>query len=131
MKTTRTIDLDDLTVVATLEPDRYGRPTVVELHLSGRVIAAEDLRAIPIGQIEAEAAASTDRSPLHPRQPGESAEAFSARVADAFKAVAATTRWPATTLAREAGVAVGTVHRWIGEARLRGMLPPASRRKGQ
>jgi hypothetical protein len=125
----KTLDLDGLTVTVTLQPDMYGRPTVVELNLSGRAVTAEDLRKIPIGRMEQQAATSGNRQPLHAREPGESSDDFSVRVSEAFKAVAATTRWPAGILAKEAGVTVGTAHNWIREARIRGLLPPAERRK--
>lgn len=126
----RALDLDGLTVTATLEPDQYGRLVVVDLHIAGRAITGEDLRKIPIGAIEQQASvASGERRMLHPREPGESVDALMARVAAAFKAVAATTPRPAGVLAREAGVSVGTMHNWIWQARKGGLLPPGDRRK--
>jgi hypothetical protein len=68
------------------------------------------------------------RKPLT-RPDGSDPDAFSRRVADAYSDAIQTTSRPATVLAEEAGVPVGTVHRWVLEARRRGHLPPA--RKGR
>lgn len=63
------------------------------------------------------------------RPDGTDPEGFSRRVAEAYAEAASATRAPATVLAEEADVPVTTVHRWIREARQRGLLPPA--RKGR
>lgn len=68
------------------------------------------------------------RAPLG--RPGtEDSEVFYARVARAYGDYATETTAPAKAMAAEAGVPVTTVHRWIREARRRGLLPPA--RKGR
>ncbi|MEW2444692.1 hypothetical protein [Micromonospora marina] len=74
---------------------------------------------------------SSRRKPREPlsRPDGTNPDEFSRRVAEAYSDVVLTTPAPAVVLAEEAGVPVGTVHRWIREARQRGHLPQA--RKGR
>lgn len=64
------------------------------------------------------------REPLT-RPDGSDPDDFSRRLAAAYNALVVTTSKPAKVIAEEAGVPVGTVHRWIREARQRGHLPPA------
>lgn len=66
------------------------------------------------------------RKPLR-RPDGTDPQAFSQQVAEAYNEAVLSTSKPAKVLAEEAGVPVGTVHRWIREARQRGYLPPARR----
>lgn len=66
------------------------------------------------------------RKPLR-RPDGTNPQEFYRQVAEAYAAVVLTTSKPAKVMAEEAGVPVGTVHRWIREARRRGYLPPARR----
>lgn len=57
-------------------------------------------------------------------RPGPSPQpAFYQQVAREYLVRAAETRSPAVVLAQESGVPVGTVHRWVREARRRGHLP--------
>jgi hypothetical protein len=65
-----------------------------------------------------------NREPLT-RPDGSNPDGFYRRVADAYRDVVQTTPKVAKALADEAGVPVGTVHRWILEARRRGFLPAA------
>ncbi|HET9889664.1 MAG TPA: hypothetical protein VFQ42_04110 [Mycobacterium sp.] len=51
---------------------------------------------------------------------------FYRSVATAYNEAVAATARPAKVLAEEAGVPVGTVHRWVNEARRRGFLPPTT-----
>lgn len=125
----KTFDLDGLTVTATFEPDQYGRPMVVELHLSGRSITTDDIRRIPIVQWKTELVTERPVEPIT-RRTGESTDKFSARVASAYIAVAAFSPRPAALLAEASGVPLPTVHTWIREARLRGLLPASGRRNG-
>lgn len=62
-----------------------------------------------------------------PRQPGEEVEAFYARVAAAYRALATINRKPTTSLAARAGVSKQTAARWIHEARRRGHLEQTTR----
>jgi hypothetical protein len=54
---------------------------------------------------------------------------FYVDVAEAFAYLVVTSSRPATDLAEANDVPVTTVHRWVREARRRGVLPPASRPK--
>lgn len=63
------------------------------------------------------------------RPEGRDPDAFYLRVAEAYREYVATSRRPAAEIAAEADVPVGTVHRWVREARRRGYLP--SGRKGR
>ena len=64
------------------------------------------------------------RKPLT-RPDGSNPDAFYSQVADAYRDVVRNNRKVAVVLAKEADVPVGTVHRWILEARRRGFLPSA------
>lgn len=66
------------------------------------------------------------RKPLQ-RPDGTDPDGFSRQVAAAYGAAVLRTSAPAKALAEEAGVPVGTVHRWIREARQRGHLAPAKK----
>jgi hypothetical protein len=71
-----------------------------------------------------------DRKAREPRAPltrpdGNDPDAFYQQVAEAYRDVLQTNRKVAVALAEEADVPVGTVHRWVLEARRRGFLPPA------
>jgi hypothetical protein len=67
------------------------------------------------------------RQPHKPlsRPDGSNPDAFYQEVAEAYRDVVQDHRNVAVVLAKEANVPVGTVHRWIMEARRRGFLPPA------
>jgi hypothetical protein len=64
------------------------------------------------------------RKPLT-RPDGSNPDAFYKQVAEAYRDVVRNDRKVAVALAKEADVPVGTVHRWILEARRRGFLPSA------
>jgi len=71
-----------------------------------------------------------DRKAREPRAPltrpdGSNPDAFYRQVAEAYREMVQTHRNVAVALAEEANVPVGTVHRWVMEARRRGFLPPA------
>jgi hypothetical protein len=57
---------------------------------------------------------------------GRKPEAFWRQLADVYRDAAALSRRPAAEIAEAVGVPVVTVHRWVAEARKRGLLPPAS-----
>jgi hypothetical protein len=59
------------------------------------------------------------------RPDGSNPDAFYREVAEAYRDVVQDHRNVAVVLAEEANVPVGTVHRWIVEARRRGFLPAA------
>ena len=115
-----------------------GRLHVSALHLGGPV-SAETLRAIPVGRIEALANAL-----LHPgaaglgwrkqaRLPSEvlgqkheraRGDEFYETVAKTYRHLSAVTKRPVAELAEANEVPPTTAHRWVKEARRRGMLPP-------
>jgi hypothetical protein len=76
------------------------------------------------GQILAKAYRHKPHEPLT-RPDGSNPDAFYQQVAEAYRDVIQDHRNVAVVLAKEADVPVGTVHRWIVEARRRGFLPAA------
>ena len=76
------------------------------------------------GHILAKAYRHKPHEPLS-RPDGSNPDAFYQEVAEAYRDVIQDHRNVAVVLAKEANVPVGTVHRWIVEARRRGFLPPA------
>lgn len=70
-----------------------------------------------------------DRRRQLTRPDGVDPDEFYQAVASAYGGYAVQSNAPAKLIATEAGVPVGTAHRWIREARRRGFLPPA--RKGR
>lgn len=114
-----------------------GRVHVVALHVEG-VLSAEVLRTIPIGRIEALANAL-----LHPQSANQEWRAdarlpdellfgstrdrpdeFYATVASTYRHLVTSTARPVAELADANEVPRTTAHRWVKEARRRGMLPP-------
>lgn len=75
------------------------------------------------------APAPTARRPSLRRPDGSDPDAFYREVATAYASAAAESSRPAAALAEEAGVPVTTVHRWVREARRRGLLPPGKKGK--
>jgi hypothetical protein len=75
-------------------------------------------------QLIAKARRRKPRKPLS-RPDGSNPDAFYRQVAEAYRDAVKDTNKVAKVLAEESGVPVGTVHRWILEARRRGFLPPA------
>ncbi|MEV0723933.1 hypothetical protein AB0I37_14270 [Micromonospora purpureochromogenes] len=91
-------------------------------------LAAAARKALASASAEAAEPVPSGR-PRLTRPDGTDPEGFYKAVADAYREAVAQSRAVAPTLADEAGVPIPTVHRWIGEARRRGFLPPA--RKGR
>lgn len=106
-----------------LERADDGRQVVTGLCLEGAAITASMLRSLPLARIEAEAnaPATGEREPLT-RPDGSDPDGFYREVARAYGSAVTETPGPAPLLAKEAGVPVTTVHRWIREARRRGFL---------
>lgn len=121
----RSIPLGHIEAIATTDPnvtpsDRSTPPAPMSQ-------AADALghRASQLLINEAHRKAREPRTPLS-RPDGSDPDAFYEQVAVAYRDVVQTTPKVAKVLAKEAGgVPVGTVHRWIMEARRRGFLPPA------
>ncbi len=103
----------------------------------GETITSDMLRRVPLAAMEAAANVSQENAvrsalamlgPLS-RDRAESAEDFSRRVAEHYRLWAAHVPNPAARIAAEHKVKLATVHTWIRDARLRGLLPPARRGK--
>jgi hypothetical protein len=119
-----------------------GRYHVAGLHIQGQ-LSANDLRAIPLGRIEAAANAllhgheplapgSGRRRPVKARIPEKLRrtgvrgypEEFYDAVAGAYRRLVAHSSRPIAELAESNDVPVTTAQRWVREARARGKLPP-------
>lgn len=109
-----------------------GRLIVSGLLILDPAITTDRLKSVPIRAIEDDAnrSESTKATKLPPlTREGRSPEEFAQLVADHYRAHAAVVANPVAAMAAAAGVKPPTVHTWVREARLRGLLPPASRRK--
>jgi broad specificity phosphatase PhoE len=134
-----------LTVHILASPDKP--PVVKRVEISGDAVHAEHLREIPLGAIErqlrfgvgAEATYLYDEdgepylvgggsyAPLTRRAEGEDAAAFAKRVAHAYRHYTRQSGKPAVAMAEASGLPVGTIRRWIREARELGELEPGTR----
>ena len=123
--------------VVLYSPASSGRLVVSALLLVGEALTAETLRRVPMRTIENAANLSrqdvnrqalADLPPLR-RSPDLSAEQFSQLVADHYRLWAEAVPNPAAAMAAEHSVKLPTMHGWIREARLRGLLPKAQRGK--
>lgn len=119
----------DLAVQLAGEP-----PIVVGVRLTGPRIRSDDLRAIRLSAIEADAISEhLDRPdalpPLH-RGMEAGPHEFSRVVAEYYQAWSVISRNPVAAMAKAYGLKPPTVHTWVREARLRGHLPPGTRGKG-
>lgn len=110
--------------------ERDGRSVITGVLLRAPRITPEIWRSLSISRLEA-ALNAPGSEPRRARltKPNGNPDEFSRRVAAAYWHHAAATRAPAKAMAAEAGVPVRTVHRWIREARLRGVLKPGMRGK--
>ncbi|GAA1679614.1 hypothetical protein GCM10009745_24400 [Kribbella yunnanensis] len=132
-------DVPGLTAYVQLGRNDSGRLVLTGLLLMGDAIAADQLRKVPIAAIENAWNLSKpgdnwreeiDALPRLERSTGMAAEDFSQLVAQHYNAWARHVPHPAAAIAAEWGLKVPTVHTWIREARLRGLLPAAQRGKG-
>lgn len=111
--------------------DDADRWVVDRLVVRAARISSDDLRAIPIGELERHLNVGFVRrdgelvegEPLR-RWKGESAPDFYERVARTYGRYMRVSRSPAAEIAKASGVPVRTVHGWIREARKIGALPP-------
>lgn len=113
---------------------RADRPAGVQLLIiEGPRITAESLRQVPMAELEraylGETGSEKDPATL-PRleRVGRSPEVFSRLVAEHYRAWQQLDPHPAKRMAEEYGLKQTTVHSWIREARLRGVLPAAERK---
>lgn len=127
----------DVSVRVRLVPSDDGRLRLVGLQLDGP-IAADVLRAIPVGRIEAAANAQL-HADSPPRRRNVAArvpdslrsnavrgypDAFYDSIASAYRSLVATSPKPVAELAAANEVPVTTAQRWVKEARRRGLLAP-------
>jgi hypothetical protein len=127
---------DGLDVHVRLDEQEDGRIHVVALHVEG-VLSAEMLRRIPIGRIEALANSVATRQPASRKPPSarlpdqllragarSRPDAFYEQVAVRYRYLVSATPSPVLELAVANEVPRTTAHRWVKEARRRGLLPP-------
>ncbi len=124
-------------VGAVIREGRSGRHVVSALLLVGEAITSDTLRRVPLAAMENAANLSREDvnrdalaalGPLS-RDRADSAEDFSRLVAEHYKLWAVCVPNPAAAMAAEHKVKLATMHTWIRDARLRGLLPPARRGK--
>lgn len=128
----------DAAVLAAFLPDEHGRRVLAGIMLLGEAITAEMLRQVPIAAIEnsrnlTEQDVRDKIRKLTPLQDADRSEpdAFSDLVATHYKLWAAAVPHPVAAMAADAHVKPATVHTWVREARLRGLLPRTRRGKAQ
>lgn len=113
---------------ATGEDKEVVRAKIRTLVLLGLSIDADD-SGLALGALRGRAdgrrMSERPREPLG--RPGTDLNDFYRRVAGAYNSATAASSRPAAVLAEENNVPVGTVHRWVREARRRGDLPPGRR----
>jgi hypothetical protein len=115
-----------------LRRNEFGRMVVSGVHIEVDAVTADMLRAIPIRAIETRAnhPGATDEPTPAVRSDATPPEDFSRAVATWYSAWARRSPTPVAEMARQVGVKLPTAHSWVREARLRGFLPAAKRRKG-
>ena len=115
-----------------------GRLHVEALHIEGEPVSASQLRSIPLGRIEAHANAVLHPDgaeyvvegqaviPPHLFELGGRSrpDEFYAEVAAIYAGLVSHTHQPVAVIADANNVPRTTAHRWVKEARVRGMLPP-------
>jgi hypothetical protein len=127
----RAIPLGHIEAIATTDPnvtpsDRETPPALMS-QAANALGRRKDQLLLDAARRKADEA---DRKARKPRQPlsrpdGSDPDAFYEQVALAYRDAIQTTPKVGKVLADEAGVPVGTVHRWVMEARRRGFLPAA------
>lgn len=131
--------IPDADLWAQFMPDDDGRPTFVGMLLLSDKLSGHMLRKVSIGALEVavrslhdESAAGLDAelARLAPLERGSlSTGEFLALVAEHYKVWARYESRPAAGMAKRSGVASGTMHSWIHDARKAGLLPEAERGK--
>ena len=121
----RSIPLGHIEAIATTDPDVTPSDRSTPPAPMSQAADALGNRASQLLINAAHRKAREPRTPLT-RPDGTDPDGFYRQVAEAYRDVVQTTPKVAKVLAKEAGdVPVGTVHRWIMEARRRKFLPPA------
>lgn len=131
----------DLAVNVLVDRSDPYKPQVKQVQIAGSTVLASHLREVPLGEVERLIRfdiTTVGVSPtgeiqlqapalLRRRLAGEDDVAFAHRVAMSYRYYASKTSAPAKAIAEASGVPVGTVRRWIKEARQIGQLEPARR----
>jgi hypothetical protein len=120
----RSVPLAHIETLANTSPDFRPHVAGTEQHPIGKAFDQVGQQANKVLINEAYRKAQEPRTPLS-RPDGSDPDGFYRQVAEAYRDVVQTTPKVAKALAKEANVPVGTVHRWVLEARRRGFLPPA------
>lgn len=126
--------VDGATLFAAFRQAESGRYVLAGVMLCADKVTGEMLRRIPVAMIENARNAdglppALDGLPPLRRQPGMDQQKFSELVAAHHRAWAAITPHPVARMAEAASVKPPTMHTWVREARLRGLLGPARRKK--
>lgn len=129
--------LEPLDVLVHFRAEHDGRKIVDSVLIRGDRVSAEQLRDLPLGQIERLANTPPDQDvdqffrELQPlvREQHRSPEAFAKMVALYYNMFSAKHASPAKAISEHANVPVGTVRWWIREARRLGTLPPGRQGK--
>jgi hypothetical protein len=136
--TAASVDVGGVTARAAFRRTPAGRYVLAGLLIGGEALTADMLRQVPVARLEElvnfegrEVFEEIDALPRLRRESGTDPEEFSRLVVRHYRLWAKVVPNPATRMAVRAGVNVSTVHSWIREARLRGLLPPAKRGKAQ
>lgn len=123
-------------VTAGFARDENGRYILTAAFLSGGAVTSDTLRRVPVVVLEnamniGHDAVRDDVDQLPPlrRTREMSSEDFSRLVAEHYKVWARGVPHPVAAMAADANAKLPTVHTWVREARLRGLLPAAKRRK--
>lgn len=133
--------LSDLGVHVHIDRGDERAPVVTQVQLTAGTVLAEHLRKVPLGEIErllrydtsvvgigpSGEAALVPPPPVSRRLSGEDDVAFYHRVARSYRYHAGRTSAPSRAIAEESGVPVGTVRRWIKEARTARAIGPGRR----
>lgn len=131
----------DATMFARFTETESGRSVLSGLLLLGDALTSEQLRKVPVTALEnswnlsaghgqADTELREELAKLPPLRRAEmSPEEFSKIVAQHYSVWAKVVPHPGAAMAAEWDVKAPTMHTWIREARLRGLLPPARRRK--
>lgn len=130
-------------VVAGFREDELGRQVLTHLFLTSDALTADDLRGVSIRDLERRANNDGVRHDLvgldekgellvaidFRRSNRGDQDEFARRFAEIYRRRAQISPSPAADISREYDLPRPTVHSWVREARLKGFLPPAERRK--
>jgi hypothetical protein len=132
------VEVPGATGYAVFRRTSTGRRVLSGLLIGSEAITADMLRRVPVARLEElvnwpgrEALEEIEALPPLRRSSAPDPEEFSRLVAHHYLLWAQVVANPAAKMADRAGAKLPTVHGWIREARLRGLLPAAKRGKAQ